>query len=135
MGAEIQSEYLLDRRHAARAIGALRELGPQIAQLAQSCEIRTMAADELWLSPAYQRPTFGIHFTWRPDATAVASVLRPIQAALAPYEPRPHWAKVFSGPFDFSRLYPRLTDFRTLANKYDPDQSFRTPYLVRTVLG
>jgi alditol oxidase len=133
-GAEIQSEYLLDRRHAAGAIGALRELGPQIAQLAQSCEIRTMAADNLWLSPAYQRPTFGIHFTWRPDAAAVAALSPQIEAALAPYEPRPHWAKVFAGPFDFSHLYPRLTDFRALVNRYDPDHRFRTPYLRRTVL-
>jgi alditol oxidase len=133
-GAEIQSEYLLDRRHAAGAIGALRELGPQIAELAQSCEIRTIAADDLWLSPAYQRPTFGIHFTWRPDAAAVAALLSHIEAALAPYEPRPHWAKVFTGPFDFSYLYRRLADFRALVNRYDPDHKFRTPYLRRTVL-
>ena len=134
-GAEIQSEYLLDTRDAAGAIGALRELGPQIAQVAQSCEIRTMAADDLWLSPAYRRPTFGIHFTWRPDAAAVTALLSQIEAALAPYEPRPHWAKVFTGPFDFSRLYPRLADFGALANRYDPDHKFRTPYLRRTVLG
>jgi alditol oxidase len=133
-GAEIQSEYLLDRCHAADAIGALRELGPQIAELAQSCEIRTMAADDLWLSPAYQRATFGIHFTWRPDAAAVAALLNHIEVALAPYEPRPHWAKVFTGPFDFSHLYPRVADFRALANRYDPDHKFSTPYLRHTVL-
>jgi alditol oxidase len=133
-GAEIQSEYLIDRRHAAGAIAALREQGPQIAQLAQSCEIRTVAADDLWLSPAHQRPTFGIHFTWRPDAVAVAAVLGQIEAALAPYEPRPHWAKVFAGPFDFGHLYPRIADFGALADRYDPDHKFRTPYLSRTVL-
>jgi alditol oxidase len=134
-GAEIQSEYLLDRRHAAGAIEALRNVGPEIAQVAQSCEIRTMAADDLWLSLAYQRPTFGIHFTWRPDATAVAGVLGQIEAVLAPYEPRPHWAKVFTGPFNFSHLYPRLADFQTLADTYDPHHRFRTPYLLRTVFG
>src|SRR5215207_321949 len=134
-GAEIQSEYLLDRRHSAGAIEALRNLGPEIAQVAQSCEIRTMAADDLWLSLAYQRPTFGIHFTWRPDATAVAGVLDQIEAVLAPYEPRPHWAKVFTGPFNFSQLYPRRADFQTLADTYDPDHRFRTPYLLRTVFG
>ena len=33
-----QSEYLLDRRHSAGAIEALRNVGPEIAQVAQSCE-------------------------------------------------------------------------------------------------
>src|SRR4029453_15386092 len=46
---ENHSEYLLDPCPAAGAIGAVRELGSKIGQLAQSCEIRTMAADDLWL--------------------------------------------------------------------------------------
>jgi alditol oxidase len=134
-GAEIQSEYLLDRRHATDAINALRELGSVVASLARSAEIRTIAADQLWLSPAYGRDIFGIHFTWRPEAEAVTEALAMIEAALAPYEPRPHWAKVFGGPFDFEYLYPRLSDFRSLAERYDPRGVFRNPYLTRTVLG
>jgi alditol oxidase len=134
-GSEIQSEYLLDRRHATGAVEALRELGPSIAPLIQSAEIRTIAADELWLSPGYRRDCFGIHFTWRPDRDPVTAAVTRIEAALAAYEPRPHWAKVFAGPFNFDHLYPRLADFRTLAAEYDPRHIFRTPYLLRTVLG
>ena len=134
-GAEIQSEYLIERRHAPNAINALRQLGTLIASLAKSAEIRTIAADDLWLSPAYGRDIFGVHFTWRPDPRAVAEILIKIEDALAPYEPRPHWAKVFGDTFDFARLYPKLSDFSALVDQYDPKGTFRAPYLTRTVLG
>ncbi len=134
-GAEIQSEYLLDRRHAPEAINALRQLGPQIASRVLSAEIRTIAADELWLSPAYERDIFGVHFTWRPDTEAVRDIVGKIEAALAPYEPRPHWGKFFGDNFDFERLYPKLRDFATLIDRYDPHGTFRNPYLARTVRG
>ena len=72
-------------------------------------------ADELWLSSAYQRNVFGVHFTWQPDAAAVAVVVPQIEAALQPFHPRPHWAKLFGPAYDFVELYPRLADFRRLA--------------------
>jgi xylitol oxidase len=123
------------RRYAAPAIDALRELGHLIAPLVRSAEIRTVAADELWLSSAYQRDVFGVHFTWQPDVAAVAAVVPQIEAALQPFQPRPHWAKVFGRSHDFAELYPRLADFRRLAEAYDPGGVFRTPFLERTILG
>jgi alditol oxidase len=134
-GAEIQSEYLLDRRYASSAIDALRGLGHAIAPLVKSAEIRTVAADELWLSPAYERDVFGVHFTWQPDAAAVTALVETIEAALQPFHPRPHWAKVFGEAHPWLQLYPRLADFRRLAEAYDPRGIFRTPYLSRTLLA
>jgi xylitol oxidase len=134
-GAEIQSEYLMDRRYARSAIEALRELGPAIAPLVKSAEIRTVAADELWLSSAYQRDVFGVHFTWQPDAAAVTTLVDRIEAALQPFQPRPHWAKVFGDAHNWSELYPRLGDFRRLVEAYDPRGTFRTPFLARTVFA
>jgi alditol oxidase len=134
-GAEIQSEYLLDRRYASQAIEALRGLGYAIAPLVKSAEIRTIAADELWLSPAYQRDVFGVHFTWRPDAAAVSALVESIEAALQRFHPRPHWAKVFGEGHQWSDLYPRLADFRRFAEACDPRGVFRNPYLARTILG
>jgi alditol oxidase len=58
-----------------------------------------------------------------------------IEAALAPYEPRPHWSKVFTPGFDVASCYPKLTDFRELARSYDPRGVFRNSFLERTVLG
>jgi xylitol oxidase len=134
-GAEIQSEYLMDRRYASSAIDALRGLGPAIAPLVKSAEIRTVAADELWLSSAYQRSVFGVHFTWRPDAAAVSALVEQIETALEPFQSRPHWAKVFGPDYNFAELYPRLSDFRQLTEAYDPRGVFRTPFVARIVLG
>jgi xylitol oxidase len=134
-GAEIQSEYLMDRRYASSAIEALRGLGDAIAPLVKSAEIRTVAADELWLSSAYERDVFGVHFTWQPDAAAVNAVVETIEAALRPFHPRPHWAKVFGEAHQWSELYPRLADFRRLVEAYDPRGIFRNPYLSRTIFA
>ena len=69
-GEEIQSEYFVARERADEAIAAMREVGPRIRDLLQVCELRTIAADELWLSPQYGQDTFAIHFTWRRDQAA-----------------------------------------------------------------
>jgi alditol oxidase len=134
-GTEIQSEYLLDCRYATSAIEALRGLGHAIAPLVKSAEIRTVAADQLWLSPAYERNVFGVHFTWQPDTAAANALVESIEAALQPFHPRPHWAKVFGEAHQWSELYPRLADFRRLVEAYDPRGIFRNPYLSRTILA
>jgi xylitol oxidase len=128
-------EYLLDRRHASSAIEALRRHGHAIAPVVKSAEIRTVAADEFWLSPAYERKVFGVHFTWQPDAAAVNALIKTIEAALQPFHPRPHWAKVFGAAHQWSELYPRLADFRRFVEAYDPRGIFRNPYLSRTILA
>jgi alditol oxidase len=134
-GAEIQSEYLMDRGYAGSVIETLRELGPTIAPVLRSAEIRTVAADELWLSPAYQQDVFGVHFTWQPDSAAVIALVESIEAVLRPFRPRPHWAKIFGDGHPWSELYPRLADFRRLVTDYDPRGIFRNPYLSRTILA
>jgi alditol oxidase len=101
----------------------------------ESAEIRTVAPDELRLSPAYERKVFGVHFTWQPEAAAVNALIKTIEAALQPFHPRPHWAKVFGAAHQWSELYPRLADFRRLVEAYDPRGIFRNPYLSRTILG
>ena len=101
--------------------------------LVRSAEIRTVAADEFWLSSAYRRDSFGIHFTWRPEPQAVAEVVDRIEDAIAPFDPRPHWGKVFGERLDIAGSYPRLADFRALAERYDPTGVFRNTFLARTI--
>lgn len=128
-GRELQSEFLLGREHAAGALAALDQLGAAIAPVLQISEIRTIAADDLWLSPAYGRDTAAIHFTWVPDAAAVAPVLREVEAALAPFAPRPHWGKITAIPPDvIAGRYPRMDDFRRLVREFDPTGTFRNDY-------
>lgn len=131
-GDEQQTEYLIPRHHAPEAIAAVHRLG--LGDLLQIAEFRTVAADELWLSPAYGRATAGLHFTWRNDADAIAAALPELERALAPFDPRPHWGKVFAmDPTDLQRQYPRLAEFRALASRHDPDRTFGNPYLERYV--
>jgi xylitol oxidase len=125
-GDELQTEYLLDRADAVEAVRALTHLADRIAPLLLISEIRTVAADSLWLSPAYGRDTVGFHFTWRQDP-GVAEVLPLIEAALAPFDPRPHLGKVFSSSMRFE--YPRAAEFARLMGDYDPTGKFRNPFV------
>lgn len=134
-GAELQSEYLVPREHAVAAISALRALREQIVPLLQITEIRTMAADGLWLSPAGQHDAVGLHFTWLPRQNEVEALLPVIEEALAPFDARPHWGKLFTtDAARLAELFPRLGDFAELAEKLDPAGVFRNDYLDRVLL-
>lgn len=129
-GAELQSEYLLPRPHALAALGALDAIREHIAPLLQICEVRTVAADRQWLSPAYGRDTVALHFTWVEDTAAVLPVVRRVEEALEPFDPRPHWGKVFTTPGEVLRgRYPRLDDFRALAESMDPAGKFTNTFV------
>ncbi|POH71850.1 FAD-binding protein [Arthrobacter glacialis] len=135
-GNEIQSEYLLPREHAVAAINAMRELSATISPLLLVAEIRTIAADDLWLSPNYGRDGIGLHFTWRLHPEGVQAVLPLIEEALAPFAARPHWGKVFAADaVTVVPLYPKLADFLALAVSLDPGGKFRNDFLDRTIFG
>ena len=111
------------------AIEAVRALGERIAPVLQVSEIRTIAADSLWMSPQYGVDTTAIHFTWAPDADPVLPVLAEVEAALGPYDARPHWGKLFLATADtIAPLYERLPDFLRLAERLDPRGAFRNEW-------
>jgi len=135
-GEEIQSEYLLARRHAVAAIQAVRGLAGTIRPLLQVSELRTIAADRLWMSPQYGQDTIGIHCTWRRDQDAVERALVAVEAALAPFGARPHWGKLFlADAASIAPLYERLPDFAHLVERLDPRGAFRNDWLEQHVLG
>ena len=134
-GEEIQAEYLVPREHAVAAIGALREVAAQITPLLQVCEVRTIAADDLWLSMAQGQDTVALHFTFDRHPEQVRELLPLLEETLAPFRVRPHWGKWFTlGTDHLQSLYPRLEDFRDLVRRYDPDGKFHNAFLQRTVL-
>jgi alditol oxidase len=97
-------------------------------------EIRTVAADDLWLSTAFSRASVAIHFTWQRDWAAVRPIVGQIEAALAPFEPRPHWGKLFTMAPDAVRAtYPRLPEFVALVLRHDPNGTFRNAFLNRYI--
>ncbi|MFF6994434.1 FAD-binding protein [Streptomyces sp. NPDC008313] len=134
-GAELQSEYLLPRAHALAALHAVDAIRGAIAPVLRICEVRTVAADRQWLSPAYGQDTVALHFTWIEDTEAVLPVVRRLEEALDPFAPRPHWGKVFTTrPEAVRERYPRLGDFAALAGTLDPAGTFANAF-VRDALG
>jgi xylitol oxidase len=131
-GDELQTEYLLPRTSAPDVLQAVRGLAGKLAPLLFVSEVRTIAADEFWLSPSYRQDSVALHFTWRPMQAEVEAFLPELEAALAPFRARPHWGKLFTVPsVELARLYPRFGDFRELVAKRDPDGKFRNAYLDR----
>ncbi|MCX4537040.1 FAD-binding protein [Streptomyces sp. NBC_00841] len=131
-GDELQSEYFVARRDAAAAYEALDRIRDRIAPLLQIGEIRAVARDDLWLSPASGIDAVAFHFTWVPDTAAVTPVLGAIEEALAPFGARPHWGKVFTtAPETLRTLYGQYADFEKLMARYDPSGTFRNDFLDR----
>ena len=129
-GKELQSEYFVPRRNAVDAILAMERLRDQVSPHLLISEIRTIAADDLWMSTCYRRPSVTIHFTWKPDWPAVRRLLPVIEKELSPFQPRPHWGKLFTmSPAELRRRYEKLPDFIQLAEKYDPKGKFRNDFL------
>jgi xylitol oxidase len=129
-GKELQSEYFVPRRNAVDAILAVERLRDQVTPHLLISEIRTIAADDLWMSTCYRQPSVTIHFTWKPDWPAVSRVLPVIEKELAPFQPRPHWGKLFTlSAAEIRSKYDKLPDFIQLAKKYDPKGKFRNDFL------
>jgi alditol oxidase len=135
-GKELQSEYFVPRRNAVDAILAVERLRDQVAPHLLISEIRTVAADDLWMSMCYRQPSVAIHFTWKQDWLAVRRLLPVIERELSPFQPRPHWGKLFTlSSAEFRSRYQRLPDFIQLATKYDPKGKFRNDFLNTNVFA
>ncbi|CAN2182643.1 FAD linked oxidase, N-terminal [Candidatus Nanopelagicaceae bacterium] len=123
-GDEIQSEFFVDRKDAPAAIAALEKIAPQINEILWVTEIRAIAADNLWMSPHYQRDSIGIHFTWK-KVDAVYEFVKVVEAVLAPFKYRPHLGKVFlASPEYLKSVMPRLDDYMKLVQQIDPTNKF-----------
>ncbi len=135
-GEELQTEYLVPRQHAVAAFRAIDRLRDHVAPLLQISEVRTIAADNLWMSPCYQQACVAIHFTWKKDWPGVRQLLPLIEEQLAPLDARPHWGKLFTMPATrVQSLYAKLPDFQDLLRTYDPQGKFRNAFLDTYIFG
>jgi alditol oxidase len=133
-GKELQSEYFVPRQHAVEAILAVERLREIVGPHLLISEIRTIAADDLWMSTAYQQNSVAIHFTWKQDWPAVSKLLPEIERELAPFNPRPHWGKLFTiSPAQLRSRYERLPEFVALAKKLDPQSKLHNKFLERNI--
>jgi alditol oxidase len=129
-GTELQSEYFVPFHHGVEAILAIARLGPLISPHLFISEIRTVAADECWLSPNRHQDSVALHFTWQQDWPAVSRLLPLIEQELAPFQPRPHWGKLFTmPPVTLQSRYEKLDDFKKLAAELDPEGRFRNDFI------
>ena len=129
-GAELQSEYFVPREKGYQAILAVEQLRDRITPHLFISEFRTIASDNLWMSECYQRPAMTIHFTWKPEWPTVKEILPLIEEKLAPFDARPHWAKLFTiAPANIQAKYTKLGDFKQQLQQYDPRGKFRNRFL------
>jgi xylitol oxidase len=123
-GDEIQSEFFVDRKDAPAAIAALEKIAPQINEILWVTEIRAIAADDLWMSPHFQRDSIGIHFTWK-KVDAVYEMVKVVEAVLEPFNYRPHIGKVYSASPEYLRkVMPMMQEFVQLVKEIDPTNKF-----------
>jgi FAD-linked oxidoreductase len=123
----------------ADAIDALRRtLRDRGLKVTAPIDVRFTAADTAWLSPAHGRETCHIGLSAylpRAGGSEWKSTFGVLDALLASYGGRPHWAKVhFRRPDQLAQSYPRWTDFHRVRQRLDPDQVFLTDYL-RSLFG
>ena len=129
-GRELQTEYFVPRDRGYQAILAVEKLRDEITPHLFVTELRTIAADDLWMSMAYKRNSLAIHFTWKPEWDVVKRILPRIEAQLKPFGPRPHWAKLFTlPPAPLQAQYTRIAEFKAMLRHYDPDARLRNEFL------
>jgi xylitol oxidase len=129
-GEELQAEFFVAREHAVEAIKAVQTLKDEIKPLLMITEIRTIAADDLWMSPCYHQDSVAIHFTLNQNTEGVMKLLPKIEEKLSPFNVRPHWGKLFTlDPNVLQSRYERLSDFKKLIAQYDPEGKFRNDFV------
>ena len=133
-GKELQSEYFIPRHNAVDAILAIARLGKQIGPYLFISEIRTIDADNFWMSPCRKQPSVTIHFTWKQDWPAVSKLLPVIEKELSAFNARPHWGKLFTmTAATLASRYEKLPEFKNMIAMYDPKGKFRNAFLDKTI--
>jgi FAD-linked oxidoreductase len=92
-------------------------------------EYRTVAADDVWMSPFYERPsaTIAVHQYHKVDT---ARLFDACEAIFRNADGRPHWGKRHTRTAtELAHLYPRYQAFRELRRRLDPIGKFLNPYL------
>ena len=135
-GKELQSEYFVPIEHAYEAMMVFERLTEKITPHLFISEIRTIAADDFWMSPCFKKTCVALHTTWKQEVDTVMKLLPVLEEQLAPFEARPHWAKLFTlSPSLLRSRYEKLNDFKQLVSQYDPNNKFRNEFLSANILG
>ena len=133
-GEELQSEFFIPREHAVEAIKAIYAMGAEIKPHLFISEVRSIATDQLWMSPCYGQDCVALHFTWKQEPEPVGRLITRVEQALMPFDVRPHWGKLFNfEPAYLQSKYEKLADFKALMAEYDPEEKFRNEFLQKNL--
>ena len=125
-----EMEYHLPREYGLQALREIRTaLEAQHHEVFFPIEVRFVKADDIWLSPFYQRDccSIAVHRYFEEDYVPYFKTIEPI---FRKYQGRPHWGKLNTlQRGDFRKLYPRWDDFTAVRKEIDPEGRFLNPYL------
>ena len=135
-GKELQSDTSCARRNAVEAIAAVERLRDHVSPHLMITELRTIDADDLWMSTCYKRPSLAIHFTWKQDWAAGeqgladdragADAVRRAAALGQALHPRAE---------DAARPLREVVRFKRLVAEHDPKGKFRNAFLATNLYG
>ncbi len=125
-----EMEYSVPAEHGPDCLRALRSLiASDFPDLAWPLEFRTLAADDVWLSSAYRRPTVTISVHQGVDFDDEA-LFRACEEIFLGYQGRPHWGKVhYLGGKQLAEIHERWSDWWRVRDHYDPSRRFVNAYL------
>ncbi|MGR6466439.1 D-arabinono-1,4-lactone oxidase [Rhizobium sp. PAMB 3182] len=127
-----EMEYHLPFEEGARALAEIIRLTEkQFPEVYFPIEVRTVQADEFWLSPFYRRKTcsIAVHHDVGESPTAF---FRAAETVFRKYGGRPHWGKMHNlTAADLAAIYPRFKDAMEVRRDIDPDNRFVSPYIAR----
>lgn len=130
-----EMEYAIPRENAVEAIQELRVfIETSDLKISFPVEVRFVAADDIYLSPAHRRETcyIAVH-TYR--GVPYEPYFREVERIMNGFNGRPHWGKLhFQTHETLGPRYPEWDQFQSVRTRLDPLGRFDNEYLTR-VLG
>lgn len=130
-----EMEYALPREQVPEALREVRALIEKRGwRISFPLEVRSAAADDIWLSTGYGRETgyIAVHRYYRENP---GEYFTAVEAIMRAHDGRPHWGKMHDLDADTLRgVYPHFDDFLAVRDRLDPERRFTNRYLER-VLG
>ncbi len=125
-----EMEYSIPAELAPDCMRAIRDLlNSRFTEIAWPVEYRSLAADDVWLSTAYERDTvtISVHQDIREEDEPY---FRACEEIFLEYQGRPHWGKVnYLNGSQLAACHLRWQDWWQVRNKVDPSGTFLNDYL------
>lgn len=125
-----EMEYSVPAERGIACMTEIRDLlRNRFPDVAWPVEYRTLAADDVWLSTAYERDTvtISVHLGMDEDDEPY---FRACEEIFRHHDGRPHWGKVhYLDGATLARIHPRWADWWRVRDAHDPAGTFLNPYL------